>query len=128
MGQCGALHKPIGCIGFESLMSKPTLYETLEVSPQASPLVIRAAYRCLAQHHHPDKHLNSDDAGQCLALINVAYSVLADPVKRRGYDIREGIDAAFVERRGSDARPRSHHAPGALGCITCRPFTFRPLI
>jgi DnaJ-class molecular chaperone len=109
-------------------MSKPSLYETLELSPLASPSVIRAAYRCLAQHHHPDKHLNSDDAGQRLAQINFAYSVLADPVKRRGYDIREGIDAEFVERRGQDGRPRSHHGPDAAGGVTCRPFAFRPLI
>jgi DnaJ-class molecular chaperone len=109
-------------------MSKPTLYETLEVSPRASPSVIRAAYRCLAQQNHPDKHLNSDAAGQRLAQINFAYSVLADPVKRRGYDIREGIDAAFVERRGQDLRPRSHHAPDATTGVTCRPFAFRPLV
>ena len=109
-------------------MPKLTLYETLEVSPQASPSVIRAAYRCLAQQHHPDKHLNSDAAGQRLAMINFAYSVLADPAKRRGYDIREGIDAAFVERRGQGVRLRSHHAQGAVGGVISRPFAFRPLI
>lgn len=107
-------------------MPQPTLYETFEVSPRASPSVIRAAYRCLAQQHHPDKHLNSDAAGQRLAMINFAYSVLADPAKRRGYDIREGIDAAFVERRGQHARPRSHHGPDAAGGVTCRLFAFRP--
>ena len=109
-------------------MPKPSLYETLEVSPQASPSVIRAAYRCLAQQHHPDKHLNSDAAGQRLAMINFAYSVLADQAKRRGYDIREGIYAAFVERRGQGVRPRSHHAPDAAAGVTCRLFAFRPLI
>jgi DnaJ-class molecular chaperone len=90
-------------------------------------VVVLAAYRCLAQHHHSDKRLNSDTAGQRLAQINFAYLVLADPVKRRGYDIREGIGAAFVERRGQDVRPRSHHAPDAAGGVTCRPFAFRPL-
>ena len=97
-------------------MPTPSLYETLEVSPQASPSVIRAAYRCLAQQHHPDKHLNSDAAGQRLAQINFTYSVLADPLQRRGYDIRERIDAAFVERRGQDGRHRGHHAPDAPLC------------
>jgi molecular chaperone DnaJ len=122
------VHKQTGCTGVQWLMPKPSLYETLEVSPQASPSVIRAAYRCLAQQHHPDKHLNSDAAVQRLAMINFAYSVLADPAKRRGYDIREGIDAAFVERRGQHAKPRSHHVPDAAGGVTCRPFAFRPLI
>jgi DnaJ-class molecular chaperone len=82
------VHKQAGCIGIELRMPQPTLYETLEVSPQASPSVIRPAYRCLAQHHHPEKHLNSGDAGQRLAMINFAYSVLADPVKRRRQDVR----------------------------------------
>ena len=125
---CWAVHKQVKGIGMEWRMPMTSLYDPLEVSPQASPSVIRAAYRCLAQHHHPDKHLNSDAAGQRLAMINFAYSVLADPVKRRGYEIREGIDSAFVERRGQDVRPRSHHAPDAAAGVTCRPFAFRPLI
>ncbi len=78
-------------------MPHPTLYETLEVSPQASPSVIRAAYRCLAQHHHPDKHLNSGDAGQRLAQINFAYSVLAETGKHRGLrgDFSEPVGLSF---------------------------------
>ena len=32
-----------------------SLYELLEVSPNASAAVIKAAYRCLVQQHHPDK-------------------------------------------------------------------------
>ena len=43
---------------------------------------------------------------QCLAQINFAYSVLADLARRQGYDIREEIDAAFVERRGQGMKPR----------------------
>lgn len=125
---CWAVHKQIKGIGMKWRMPMTSLYDTLEVSPQASPSVIRAAYRCLAQHHHPDKHLNSDEAGRRLSMINFAYSVLADPAKRRGYDIRQGIDAAFVERRGLDAVPKVRHAGNAGGDFTCRPFAFRPLV
>lgn len=41
-------------------MRDNTYYETLEVSANASAFVIWAAYRCLAQHHHPDKHSGSE--------------------------------------------------------------------
>ena len=34
---------------------KSTYYDILEVSPQAEDIVIRAAYRALAQRYHPDK-------------------------------------------------------------------------
>ncbi|MBK9574589.1 MAG: J domain-containing protein [Rhodoferax sp.] len=47
-----------------------SFYETLEVSPRASDFVIRAAYRCLVQHHHPDKNPRAEGAGQRLVLIN----------------------------------------------------------
>jgi DnaJ-class molecular chaperone len=55
-----------------------SLYETLEVSPHASTIVIWAAWLSLAQHYHPDKNLDVKDAGQRLMHINHAYAVLSD--------------------------------------------------
>jgi DnaJ-class molecular chaperone len=104
-----------------------TLYETLEVSPLASDSVIRAAYRCLAQRHHPDKNRHSEDAGQRLAGINCAYAVLSDPVKRLDYDLRLGIPQGFVERRGHTAMPSAPRVPRTAGSAEFRPFAFRPL-
>ena len=34
--------------------SADDLYQVLQVTPDAEPEVIRAAYRALAQKHHPD--------------------------------------------------------------------------
>ena len=55
------------------------LYEVLGVSPQAEDIVIRAAYRALAQRYHPDK---SDEPKETAALrmrsIQEAYQVLSD--------------------------------------------------
>jgi len=63
------------------------LYEVLGVSPQAEDIVIRAAYRALAQRYHPDK---SDEPKETAALrmrsIQEAYQVLSDPVSRAAYD------------------------------------------
>ena len=104
-----------------------TLYEVLEVSPRASTEVIRAAYRCLAQHHHPDKNPGDEIANERLAQINHAYAILSDPVKRRSYDRRLGQDSRFVERRGARAEAQRHGGPAAAGPKASRPFGFRPL-
>jgi curved DNA-binding protein CbpA len=128
---CQTVHKRPGCKGVESSVTKAPMkshYETLEVSPLASASVIRAAYRCLAQRHHPDKNLHSDDAGLRLASINGAYSILSDPAKRKEYDLRQGIPGGFVERRGHGAWPDAPRVPRNAGSAEFRPFAFRPLI
>jgi curved DNA-binding protein CbpA len=61
-------------------------YQTLGVSPDAPPEVIRAAYRVLAQKHHPDRNDQARDAHEITTRINEAYSVLSDPEQRRAYD------------------------------------------
>ncbi|MBC7917414.1 MAG: J domain-containing protein [Rhodoferax sp.] len=104
-----------------------SFYETLEVSPRASLCVIRAAYRCLAQRHHPDKNPDSDDAGERLTTINRAYSVLSDPEKRHDYDERQGIEQDYGERRGHGAVSRAHRESRSEGPPISRPFGFRPL-
>ena len=63
------------------------LYKILQVDPEASPEVIEAAYRTLAEINHPDRN-PTDDAGAMLAEINRAYRVLSDPPRRAIYDRR----------------------------------------
>ncbi|HEY8906638.1 MAG TPA: J domain-containing protein [Rhodoferax sp.] len=105
-----------------------SFYETLEVSPRASHIVIRAAYRCLAQSDHPDKNSDSEDAGQRMSRINRAYAVLSDHEKRHEYDMSQGISRDFCERRGFGAlSPAQRQSPGK-GPPTDRPFAFRPLV
>lgn len=67
-------------------MTKKTYYDVLQVSQNADPEVIKAAYRSLAQRFHPDKNPGNPDAEQYFKVINRAYEVLSDPVKREGYD------------------------------------------
>lgn len=65
-------------------------YAVLQVWPTASVDVIKKAYFSLAKLHHPDissKSNNGDDGnGVDFKMINEAYNVLVDPVKRRAYD------------------------------------------
>ncbi|HIP54723.1 MAG TPA: J domain-containing protein [Sulfurimonas autotrophica] len=65
-------------------MSK-SLYETLEVSPNASESEIKKAYRKLARKYHPD--VNKDaSAEEKFKEINAAYEVLSDKEKKAQYD------------------------------------------
>ena len=65
-------------------MSK-SLYETLEISPNASESEIKKAYRKLARKYHPD--VNKDaSAEEKFKEINAAYEVLSDKEKKAQYD------------------------------------------
>ena len=62
-----------------------SLYETLEVSENASADEIKKAYRKLARKYHPD--VNKDPkAEEKFKEINAAYEVLSDPQKKQQYD------------------------------------------
>ena len=59
-------------------------YAVLGVAPSADPEVIRAAYRVLAQRHHPDRNGTAD--GSAMVKLNQAYAVLSCPQRRADYD------------------------------------------
>ena len=64
-----------------------THYDNLQVTRNASPEVIKGAYKYLSQKWHPDKNQeNRDEAERVLKIINRAYSVLSDPQLRREHD------------------------------------------
>lgn len=100
-----------------------TLYDALEVSPSASPRVIKAAYRSLVQCHHPDKHGGALEADARLARINRAYTVLADPQQRQRYDQTLPVQPHLGERRGNGAAPL--RTSGRGGAASERAFVFR---
>ena len=59
-------------------------YAVLGVAPSADSEVIRAAYRVLAQRHHPDRNTTGD--GAAMVRLNQAYAVLSCPQRRADYD------------------------------------------
>ena len=62
-------------------------YKILGVLDDAEDIVIKAAYRALAQKYHPDKFQGSaKTAKDRMQEINEAYSVLSDPEERKKYD------------------------------------------
>ncbi|MFC1964743.1 J domain-containing protein [Chloroflexota bacterium] len=68
------------------MKSEPNYYTILQVDPHAEPEVIQAAYRRLAAKHHPDVD-PSPKAVERMKLLNAAYEVLSDSVKRREHDM-----------------------------------------
>jgi len=69
-------------------------YEILQVRPQATAEEIHRAYRALALQYHPDRN-STPEASATMTAINEAYSVLADPVRRRGYDQERSSEGPF---------------------------------
>lgn len=68
-------------------------YAILGVTTSTEQVVIRAAYKALAQKYHPDK-LDGNNLADNLMMsaINEAYSILGDPLKRAQYDqLRSGL-------------------------------------
>jgi curved DNA-binding protein CbpA len=99
-----------------------THYDNLQVTRNASEVVIRAAYKSLAQKNHPDKFDGGrDEAERIMRILNEAYAVLADPVRRKLHN--EWIDqetaaenarlrAAMAEYASAAAGAQAHAGPG----------------
>lgn len=97
-------------------------YDVLEVSPKASPAVIKAAYKSLMQRFHPDKNLGdaalAQQAGHQSGLITQAYDTLSDPHKRAAYDqgLRQtAAPVAAPPRRQPLAQAVKSSTPGKPG-------------
>ncbi len=69
-------------------MATRSHYDVLGVSRTASAREIKTAYREKARRVHPDRVAKKDEqwALQEMATLNVAWSVLSDPTRRRAYD------------------------------------------
>jgi curved DNA-binding protein len=69
-----------------------SLYETLEISENASEAEIKKAYRKLARKYHPDVNKEAS-AEEKFKEINAAYEILSDKEKKAQYDMHG--DAMF---------------------------------
>ena len=74
-------------------MSSDTLYEILNVAPNASPEEIRAAFRRLGAKVHPDK----GGSNALFRSVKDAYDTLSDPGRRAQYD-RSLMECALAGR------------------------------
>ena len=99
-------------------ISNLDFYAILGVHPNAEDIVIRAAFKALAQRYHPDRFTGSkDEAHRRMADLTNAYETLADPARRRKYDRRRGLavrQAKFYFKNPA----RDRQAP--FGALTAR--------
>jgi curved DNA-binding protein CbpA len=80
-------------------------YAVLGVLPTADDVVIRAAYKALAQRYHPDKWTGApNEANERMMEINAAYEVLSNRERRRQYDANSTRDAGSNPYCASDSR------------------------
>jgi curved DNA-binding protein len=92
----------------EQYMAK-SLYETLEISDNASEAEIKKAYRKLARKYHPDVNKEAS-AEEKFKEINAAYEILSDKQKKQQYDMHG--DSMFGGQNFHDFS-RSHGGAGA---------------
>jgi DnaJ-class molecular chaperone len=85
-----------------------THYDNLKVARNAPPEVIRAAYKTLSQKYHPDRNPGSRDAIRIIQIINLAYEVLSDPVRRQEHD--EWIERTEADDQKAGGKTKSAHA------------------
>ena len=91
-------------------MGLPNHYATLGLLPSADDVVVKAAYKALAQKHHPDKHKTHKELHtQRMADINAAFAALGTKVKRKAYDTQ--IAKATVKRQDVHVAPEQAPVP-----------------
>jgi curved DNA-binding protein len=80
-------------------MKGKDLYAILGVPKTADAAELKAAYRKLAQQHHPDRNPDDKAAEERFKEVSAAFAVLGDEKKRKLYDefgldgLREGFDS-----------------------------------
>lgn len=86
-----------------------SLYETLEITENATESEIKKAYRKLARQYHPDVNKEAS-AEEKFKEINSAYEILSDKEKKQQYDMHG--DSMFGGQNFHDFS-RSHGGAGA---------------
>ncbi|WP_137820935.1 J domain-containing protein [Pseudomonas sp. D(2018)] len=89
-----------------------THYDNLHISEKASPEVIRAAYKTLAQKWHPDKHpTDRAKAEHYFKIISQAFEVLSDEASRCRYDasLHQQRDVGSGRKQGKHTPPPKSH-------------------
>jgi curved DNA-binding protein CbpA len=102
-------------------------YAILGVSPHATPTEIRRAYRNAARHSHPDllagagQGTDGEVLEERMKRINIASSILLDPVARGRYDALRA--ALFGRRPASTSASTSRSAREATPARTFVPIS-----
>lgn len=92
-------------------MTESNHYDTLNISPEATPAEIKQAYRRLAKLFHPDSQSDTANPDKIVEL-NAAYEVLGDPTRRRAYDYQlrsPQLQPQYWNRQQRTANAQQHY-------------------
>jgi len=85
-------------------------YEILELSPDATPDDIQQGYMRAKSAYSNDSLalyslMSKDECDQMLSLLEEAYLILSDPIKRKAYDDARGLNSSMSDRQRRGAIP-----------------------
>jgi curved DNA-binding protein len=73
-------------------------WQVLDLAPGADGALLKQAFREQARRWHPDLNGNDPVAEERFKLVNEAYAVLSDPLRRRSWEAGEGTIAEPADR------------------------------
>ncbi|KAH6558214.1 hypothetical protein KP509_1Z073800 [Ceratopteris richardii] len=125
----------------EAASRSPTLYEFLQLSPDATAAQIKASYRRLARLYHPDASASPRDKNHSATLfrqIHSAYTALSDTATRSSYDLYLSAQAMSSSDYSVSSAPRASalrnrsfttaaSASGSSATATCKSSSFASL-
>jgi curved DNA-binding protein CbpA len=87
-------------------------YAILDIDRNASSTEIRAAYKRQAMIYHPDRNAGDKEAEEKFKMVNEAYHVLSDPIKKAKYDswLDPGTPDEFSYEYWREVRKRRYYA------------------
>ena len=90
--------------------TSPDYWSVLGLSPGADGSSLKRAFRTQARRWHPDLNANDPRAEDQFKLVNEAYAVLSDPLKRQLWEAAKGEDPGDAVN-GTDGDPFARGFP-----------------
>jgi curved DNA-binding protein CbpA len=91
-----------------------TVYDLLDIAPDATAEAVKAAFRAAVKLHHPDHHPGEPNAALRFRRVTAAYAILRDTEQRAAYDRQ----LALEHRRIRSMRRRVIISDVACGVVT----------
>lgn len=98
------------------MAGKRSLYDILNVAPEAEAVVVEAAYKALIKKYHPDQAAEAPVSTDA-AAINEAFAILKDPTRRADYDHRLWSKQQAIRLAGLQATAPRSRVAGISGWV-----------